>query len=89
MRQLIYDFRTWRSLEATGRSGSDDGFDARAFETILETQDELNQDDDETIEAVKSEDRVWLVQCKREKSINPKKLLSYLTNIPGAREITL
>ena len=31
-RQLIYDFRPWRSLEATGRAGSDEGFDARGME---------------------------------------------------------
>ena len=34
VRQLIYDFRDWRALEATGRSGSDDGFDARGFEIV-------------------------------------------------------
>ena len=31
VRQLVYDFRQWRMLEATGRAGSDDGFDARGF----------------------------------------------------------
>jgi hypothetical protein len=30
--RLIYDFRPWRELQATGRSGSDDGFDARGIE---------------------------------------------------------
>jgi hypothetical protein len=33
-RQLAYDFRVWRQLEATGRSGSDYGFDARGFEIV-------------------------------------------------------
>jgi hypothetical protein len=32
VRQLVYDFRVWRMLEATGRSGSDDGFDDRGYE---------------------------------------------------------
>ena len=26
VRQLIYDFRPWNRLEATGRAGSDDGY---------------------------------------------------------------
>lgn len=29
-RQLIYDYKPWRKLEASGRAGSDDGFDAAA-----------------------------------------------------------
>jgi hypothetical protein len=33
IRQLAYDFRSWRQLEATGRAGGDDGFDVRGFET--------------------------------------------------------
>jgi hypothetical protein len=32
VRQLIYDFKPWHTLEATGRSGSDDGFDVRGLE---------------------------------------------------------
>ena len=38
VRQLAYDFRVWRSLEATGRSGSDDGFDARGYEIVAGTE---------------------------------------------------
>ena len=34
MRQLIYDFRPWRTLEGTGRSGSDEGYDARGIEGL-------------------------------------------------------
>jgi hypothetical protein len=29
VRQLAYDFRPWRALEATGRAEGDEGFDAR------------------------------------------------------------
>lgn len=32
VRQLAYEFKPWRRLEATGRSGSDNGFDARGYE---------------------------------------------------------
>jgi hypothetical protein len=33
VRQLAYDFKPWRRLEATGKSGSDNGFDARGYES--------------------------------------------------------
>ena len=33
VRQLVYDFRLG-ALETTGRSGSDDGFDARGLEIV-------------------------------------------------------
>jgi len=84
IRQLIYDFRNWRRLEATGRSGSDDGFDARGTEMItpVETAVESSDDDDEASVSDAGEDRVWLVQCKREKSITPKKLIGYLDDVP-------
>jgi hypothetical protein len=32
IRQLAYDFRPWLRLEATGRAGSDEGFDVRGIE---------------------------------------------------------
>lgn len=48
MRRLAYDFRPWTQLEATGRSGSDDGFDARGFEPVLQVstvaRDEASED---------------------------------------------
>jgi hypothetical protein len=34
VRQLLYDFRDWRYLEPTGRTGSDEGFDVRGWETV-------------------------------------------------------
>jgi hypothetical protein len=34
VRQLLQDFRPWRSIEAIGRSGSDGGVDIRAFEVV-------------------------------------------------------
>src|ERR1700749_4343355 len=77
IRQLIYDFRNWRRLEATGRSGSDAGFDARGSEITaqVETTVELSDDNDDTVVSAATGDRIWLVQCKREKSITPKKLI--------------
>jgi hypothetical protein len=29
VRQLVYDYKDWQSIEATGRADSDDGFDVR------------------------------------------------------------
>lgn len=75
-RQLIYDFRNWYKLEATGRGGDDDGFDARAIE--LAGHDEIPEDREEL---TLGSQRTWLIQCKREKKLSPKKLSGYLSGI--------
>lgn len=92
VRQLIYDFRPWRRLEATGRSGSDDGFDARALE-IVQTSGALavvdqDESEDETA-ADGTADRLWLIQCKRERTITPAKLKGHLGEIILSPEETL
>jgi len=79
IRQLIYDFRSWRALEATGRAGSDDGFDARAWEIVPSAAASDDTDDDDE----RINDRQWLVQCKRERSITPKKLGDFIEAIPA------
>lgn len=82
IRQLLYDFRPWRSLEATGRAGSDDGFDARAVEIVAgEPIAEPTGADDEAAGGADEMERVWLVQCKREKAIGPQKLIGHLDDI--------
>jgi hypothetical protein len=84
VRQLLYDFRDWRQIEATGRSGADQGFDARGWEiaggTVFEpdTEDILN---DSALAEEGVRDRLWLIQCKREKSISPAKLRKHLLDI--------
>lgn len=87
VRQLIYDFRPWRKLEPTGRGGSDDGFDARGYEAapIEEVPPRAGDDDLEDEDAVDlgQNDRLWLIQCKREKFISPRKLRDYLGAIPA------
>ena len=84
VRQLVYDFRPWRRLEATGRSGSDDGFDARALEIVEAPQGTAAVDpddlDDEPVADVTT-DQLWLIQCKRERTIGPAKLKGYLAEI--------
>ena len=87
IRQLIYDFRPWRSLEATGRTGSDDGFDARGWDAggspPASPDDGIDDEDDPP------GDRQWLVQCKRERTITPKKLAEYVDAIPEAERSDL
>ena len=76
VRQITYDFRNWRSLEPTGRLGSDDGYDARGFE-IIDIQDESEEEDEEETTSPISKDRLWQIQCKREKTITPAKIEKY------------
>jgi hypothetical protein len=82
IRQLAYDFRTWRKLEATGRAGGDDGFDARGFEIVSGYEPasrEQSTDPPDDAEGDDAQaDRLWLIQCKRERRIGPSKLLEYL-----------
>lgn len=86
VRQLAYDFRRWRMLEATGRTGSDEGYDARGFEIVADDADDAddaNFDDlgNDEAPSIHSADRVWLIQCKRERSIGPAKMGQYLSEI--------
>jgi hypothetical protein len=84
VRQLAYEFKLWRRLEATGRSGSDDGFDARGYEIVARVTESSNSvEDNDTAEessvlAEGTDDRLWLIQCKRERAIGPKALVKYL-----------
>lgn len=78
VRQLAYDFKPWHSIEATGRAGADRGFDVRAHEALPNAQPKA-EDDDDVSEVVAT--RLWVVQCKREKSIGPKKLADFLDEI--------
>jgi hypothetical protein len=91
IRQLAYDFRPWRMLEATGRAGGDEGYDARGFEIADISPDvpsEPTQDgDEETLP--ETTDRVWLIQCKRERVITPAKMRQHLSQISDDEGNTL
>ncbi|WP_144640915.1 restriction endonuclease [Bordetella genomosp. 13] len=84
VRQMAYEFKPWRRLEATGRSGSDDGFDARGYEIVAsDAQPSASPEEGETVEEPSTlnegnDDRLWLIQCKRERAIGPKALVKYL-----------
>jgi hypothetical protein len=82
VRQLLYDFRQWQKLEPTGRLGSDDGFDVRGWELVGDLGRAVSAEDtdDDPIDTP-AEERIWLVQCKRERRIGPKKLEEYLAAI--------
>lgn len=86
IRQLLYDFRPWQALESTGRSGGDDGFDAQGWEVGAAAETELPDyaEDEPVTEAVRPyEGRQWLIQCKRERTIGPGKVESYLRDLPS------
>ena len=50
IRELIYDYKDWQSIEATGRSGSDEGFDIRAYEKVEIISPVENEKNEETEE---------------------------------------
>src|SRR5690349_16746567 len=72
IRQLVQDVRKWDKLEPTGRLGADEGYDVRGIEVVIS-------------DSARGE-RLWQIQCKREKSITPTKIAAYIEEIipPGA-----
>lgn len=74
IRQLIYDFKDWKSIEATGRLGSDDGIDILAIENEYAKIGE--GEDEEFI----TNARTWIIQCKREQNLSPKKIVGIIEN---------
>jgi hypothetical protein len=74
VRDLIYDYRDWQTIEATGRSGGDDGYDIRAFEKSLSrvTLDHDTEADED--QPVSIEGNRWMIQCKREKELGPTRI---------------
>ena len=84
VRELIYDYKDWQTIEATGRSGNDSGFDVRAYEKT----DKIPQaeSDEEDLEEVRpTEGNLWMIQGKREKEIGPKRIKEILGDIDPKR----
>lgn len=77
MRELIYDFRDWQTIEATGKGGDDDGFDIRAYERTTTTV--VDDDGNEVVRPM--DGNLWMIQCKREKTIPPSKIKKILEDI--------
>jgi len=86
VRQLMYDFKDWKSIEALGKSGSDTGIDILAIESI--EKEILTGDNEDVVEneTSQSEERAWIIQCKREKVISPKKILEIIRHDLGQRK---
>src|SRR6267142_2243921 len=82
IRELTYDYKDWQTIEATGRSGADAGFDIRAYERVSAGQTVAT--DPEDAEAHPMAGNRWMIQCKREKEIGPKKLLTILDDVDGS-----
>jgi hypothetical protein len=85
VRQLAYDFREWASLEALGRTGSDEGMDIRGIERVPisepPTFDELSVDDQDPESLVpQGVEHVWVIQCKRERRLGPKRLRTIVSS---------
>jgi len=83
IRQLLYDFRDWESIEGVGAVGQDKGYDIRAWEKNKQTADPLEEQDEIEESKIHEKGNQWMIQCKREKEIGPKKLKSYLDIIPN------
>lgn len=91
VRQLVYDFRQWRSLEATGRTGSDEGMDIRAIEIVPSAdtiyEDEVTDEEPVTVRDSGLRDRLWVIQCKREANIGPKRVRDIVSdNLSNLKE---
>jgi hypothetical protein len=76
VRELVYDFNDWQSIEATGRSGADDGFDIRAYEraSVTEAEPEDGEPEEDDLAPHPMEGNLWMFQCKRQAQIGPTKV---------------
>lgn len=79
VRQLIYDFKQWQSIESTGRGGADDGFDVRAYE-VLQAPAIPYYEETEDEEPHPMEGNLWMIQCKREKGLGPKRVEAIISD---------
>ena len=76
IRQLIYDFKPWTSLEATGQSGPGDGFDMCGRESIALDEGVTHGESN-----AGTQELLWLIHCKPDKRISTQKLSGYLDDI--------
>jgi len=81
IRELIYDYKDWQTIEATGRSGDDDGFDIRAYEKVAPATWDAAEENPEELHPM--DGNLWMIQGKREKEIGPKKLERFLSEVDG------
>lgn len=84
VRQMIYDLREWRVLEPTGRLGADDGYDARGFEVVDHTEESEEEEEVDSL-AKEEKERLWQIQCKRERTITPASIKKYIDEMIPVR----
>lgn len=70
IRQLVYDFRTWRRLDPIGRQGSDGGIDILGTEVVDTAEEHEAEGEDEVDEGGEPVEREWRIQCKRYKRLS-------------------
>lgn len=80
VRELIYDYKDWQTIEATGRSGNDNGFDIRAYEKIYKTEP-AESEGEAVEEAHPMAGNLWMIQGKREKDIGPKRVKEIIDDV--------
>lgn len=87
VRQLIYDFKSWQSIEAVGRLGADEGIDIRASEQTATREVDPGEEAENAIDPPELPPaRQWLFQCKREASIGPTKVRQYVSETLDQQE---
>jgi len=86
IRQLAYDFRPWKRLEPTGRLGADDGIDIQGVEAVsVEVSVDGEAEEEERPGTI---ERLWTIQCKREKSIHPADIRAIIAEaIPDGTDV--
>lgn len=80
VRELIYDYKDWQTIEATGRSGNDSGFDIRAYEKVVKIS-QTEEEDTDLEEAHPMQGNLWMMQGKREKGIGPQRVKEIIADI--------
>lgn len=78
VRDLLYEYRDWQRIEATGRGGADEGFDIRAYEKALNPTKSETDDEEESEGVVVSEGNLWMIQCKREKQLSAARIVAII-----------
>lgn len=79
VRELIYDFRDWQAIEATGRAGSDDGFDIRAFEKVVRPAPPTDDEPEDEVHPM--DGQRWMIQGKRQKTVGPADIEKILADV--------
>ncbi len=82
VRRLLYNFRDWSDIEPTGRAGADEGFDIRAWEKG-ESISNMDDNGEEGTHAIQG--KLWQIQGKREKTVNPAKMKTLIQDGVDAR----